>query len=301
MEYQNFLEQIRDSVQKRVGEGSTVRLASVLKNNRNCVDMITILNGGSNVAPAIHIAPFYRKYLDGTSVEELARQIVEFHGRYSGEENYDLSFYLDFAQVRKRVVCRLVNYERNRELLRQVPHRRFLDLAVIYYYKLEDNTFGDAGILVKNEHMEMWDADPEELDDAAMSNTARLMPYECICIADVIREMTGIRIEETSDDSIPMYVLTNTEKSFGAAVILYRTVLEAVGEQLKNDFFVLPSSVHECMVVPVMEGFQPKELREIVCEINEECVAEEEILGDSVYRYYREEKKLLAVASEAAA
>lgn len=301
MEYQNFLELIRDSVQKKAGEACNVRLASVLKNNRNYVDTITIINVGSNVAPAIYLAPYYQRYLNGAPVGELAEQIVEFHRQHAREEKYDLSFYTDFVQVRKRVVCRLVNYERNRELLKQVPHRRFLDLAVVYYYKLEDDTFGDAGILVKNEHMEMWDGDLEELDDAAMSNTARFMPYECIYIADVIREMTGIRLEEGCKDQIPMYVLTNTEKSFGAAVILYQTVLEAVGERLKNDFFVLPSSVHECMIIPAMEEFKPKELREIVCEINEECVAEEEILGDTVYRYFREEKRLSAVEPKEAA
>ena len=144
MEYQNFLELIRDSVQKRVGECSDVRLASVLKNNRNCVDTITILRGDSNVSPAIYIAPYYQQYLDGTPIEELAKQIVEFHGSHSREGRYDLSFYTDFTQVRKRIVCRLVNYEKNRELLAQVPHRRFLDLAVVYYYKMEDDTFGDG-------------------------------------------------------------------------------------------------------------------------------------------------------------
>ncbi len=300
MEYQDFLEEIRNSVQKRVGEHSNVNLASVLKNNRNCVDTITILKAGGNVAPAIYLAPYYQQYLKGVPIEELAGRIVEFHYSHAREETYDLSFYTDFMQVRKRVVCRLVNYEKNRELLRQVPHRRFLDLAVVYYYMLEDDTFGDAGILVKNEHMEMWDADPEELDDAAMSNTARLTPYECIYIADVIREITGIQIEEKSREQIPMYVLTNTEKCFGAAMILYETVLEAVGERLENDYFILPSSVHECMIIPVMPEFHPRELREIVCEINEECVAEEEILGDTVYRYYREEKRLSAVEPNAA-
>lgn len=301
MEYQDFLEQVKDSVQKRTGGGSSVRLASVLKNNRNCVEAMSILNGSGNVSPAIYMEPYYQQYLDGNSIDEVAEHIVEFHSRHAREGRYDLSFYTDFLQVRRRVVCRLVNYAKNRELLKQVPHRRFLDLAVVYYYKMEDHTFGDAGILVKNEHMEMWDADLEELDDAAMSNTARLMPYECVYIADMLKELTGIRIEECDEAQLPMYVLTNTEKSFGAATILYHTILEALGERFGCDFFVLPSSVHECMLVPASEEFEPEKLREIVCEINEECVAEEEVLGDSVYRYYRETGELTAVASGTAA
>lgn len=301
MEYQNFLEQVKDSVQKKTGGDSSVRLASVLKNNRNCVDTISILRNGGNVSPAIYMEPYYQQYLDGNSIEEVAEHIVDFYGRHAREGRYDLSFYTDFEQVRKRVVCRLVNYAKNREMLNQVPHRRFLDLAVVYYYKMEDDTFGDAGILVKNEHMEMWNADPEELDDAAMSNTARFMPYECIRIADMLCDLTGIRIDEDESCQIPMYVLTNTEKSFGAATLLYRTVLEALAERFDSDFFVLPSSVHECMLIPTVEEFEPEKLREIVCEINEECVAEEEILGDTVYRYYRDTGELTAVASGTAA
>ncbi len=301
MEYQSFLEQVKDSVQKRTGENSNVRFASVLKNNRNCVDTITILNGGGNVSPAIYMAPYYQQYQDGASIEEIAEHIVEFHSLHAREGVYDLSFYTDFLQVRKRVVCRLVNYAKNWEMLRQVPHRRFLDLAVVYYYKMEDDSFGDAGILVKNEHMEMWDADIEELDDAAMSNTARFSPYECICIADMLRELTGIRLDESGEEQVPMYVLTNTQKCFGSAMLLYQTVLDAIGERFGGDYYVLPSSVHECMLIPATEEFEPEKLREIVCEINEECVAEEEVLGDSVYRYCKDERKLMTVASKDAA
>lgn len=299
MEYQEFLQHVMESVQKKAGADCTVRLAPVLKNNISSVDTITIQSSGGNVSPAIYLAPYYRSCQAGTSVEEIARQIVEFHRKNAREGTYDLSFYMDFSQVRKRIVYRLVNYERNREMLSQIPHRRFLDLAAIYYYKMEDDTFGDASILIKNEHMKIWDADLEELDDAAVSNTARLMPYECICIADMIQEMTGIKAEELDEEQIPLYVLTNTEKSFGAAVILYQTVLEAVGERLHSDYFVLPSSVHECMLVPAVGEMKPDELRKIVCEINEECVAEEEILGDTVYRYDREKRELTAAASGA--
>lgn len=298
MEYQEFLGNVRDLVQKKVGENGRVNLAQVLKNNRSSIDTMTILNGKSNVSPAIYMDRYYQNYLDGDSIETIAEQIEDFHRKNAKEQSYDLSYYTDYDQVRGHLVCRLVNYEKNQEMMLCVPHRRFLDLAVIYYYKMEDDTFGDASILVKNEHLEMWDADPEEIDDAAMSNTARLMPYECIYIADMIRDMTGVQIEEACGGQIPMYVLTNIEKCFGAAVLLYPAVLEAVGARLGGDFFVLPSSVHECMLVPVAEDLDPGELRKIVCEINEECVAPEEVLGDTVYRYCCERGELITAAAE---
>lgn len=296
MEYREFLEHVREYVQKRGGAESRVRIAPVLKNNKNRMDTMTILNGDGNIAPAIYMDPYYQQYLKGDTVEQIAERILEFHNAHAREGRYDLSFYEDFSEVRKRVTCRLVNYEKNRESLAHMPHRRFLDLAVVYYYRLEDETFGKACIVVNNEHMKMWDADPEELDDAAMSNTIRMLPYECLRIDEMLRGIAGIWPEQEYGDGVPMYVLTNTEKNFGAAVLLYDSVLEAVGERLGGDFFILPSSVHECMLIPAAESMDPGELQKMVREINEGYVAEEEVLGDSVYRYERESGRILQAA-----
>ncbi len=296
MEYCSFLEHVRETVQKRRGENSRVWIAPALKNNQECMDMLTILDGDANVAPAIYMEPYYQQYLAGETIEKISERILQYHSTHAKETNYDISFYRDFEKVRDRIVCRLVNYEKNQELLKRVPHRRFLDLAVIYYYLLDDDTFGKAEILVKNEHMQAWDSDPEELDDVAVSNTARLLPYECIFIADLLREAAGMEfIQEDMPEEVPqvsMYVLTNTARNFGAAVILYDTVLEALSEQFGNDFYLLPSSVHECMLIPLEDHLDAKMLRQMVCEINEECVAEDEVLGDSVYLYSRRERAL---------
>lgn len=293
MEYCSFLEHVRETVQERRGIACRVLTTPVLKNNQSCRDMITILDRDENVAPAICMEPYYQQFLEGDTIEKISDQILQFHEIHKREGHYDISFYSDFARVRGRIVCKLINYEKNREMLRLIPHRRFLDLAVVYYYMLEDDTFGKADILVRNEHMEMWDSDLEELDDVAMSNTARLLPYECILISDMLRDSMGIELSEEEVQQIPMYVLTNTAKSFGAVTIIYDSILAALAERLGGDYYILPSSVHECMLVPDTERIRPEELREMVCEINEEYVAEEEILGDSVYRYCRERQKLV--------
>lgn len=296
MEYCVFLEQVRQSVQDKEGDESSVRIAPVLKNNQNYIDTMTILNQEGNIAPAIYMAPYYQQYLDGNTLDQIAEQILEFHNGHVKKGRYDISFYRDFSKVRDRVVCKLVNYEKNRIMLENMPHRRFLDLAIVYYYKLEDDTFGKASILVKNEHLAMWDSDLEELNDAAVSNTVRLLPYECIEISDMLREMTGLALDQDFSEQFPMYVLTNMEKSCGAVAIIYESILEAIAERLDSDFFVLPSSIHECMLIPSEKDIRIEELQMMVREINEEYVLEEEILGDSVYRYFRSEKKLRIVS-----
>ena len=94
-----------------------------------------------------------------------------------------------------------------------------------------------------------------------------------------------------------MYVLTNTEKSFGASAVLFPAVLKAVREHLQSDYYVLPSSIHECIIIPADENLNPAALHEMVKEINEEHVAPEELLGDSVYFYSQKKQRLEIVYS----
>lgn len=116
-----------------------------------------------------------------------------------------------------------------------------------------------------------------------MRNTPRLLPYELTDILELIRQISNVDSGMLRQDP-PMYVLTNTEKSFGASAILFPAILQAVRARLQSDYYVLPSSIHECIIIPSDEQLDPEALHEMVKEINEEHVAPEELLGDSVYQ-----------------
>ena len=91
-----------------------------------------------------------------------------------------------------------------------------------------------------------------------------------------------------------MYVLTNSLRNYGAACLFYPHVLEMVGEMLKEDYYVLPSSVHEVIIVPESKALDADEMSEMVVEINETQVEPEEVLSDHAYFYQRDSKKLMA-------
>ncbi len=299
MEYLEFTEQIRKAVEKKCGGELRVNVGRVLKNNRNMVETLSIMKQGENMSPAFSVRPLYDRYRRGATVEEIAGHILDCYGKGYQGGSVDLSFYMDYSAVRDRITCRLVNYERNRELLKRTPHERYLDLAVVYHCRVDGEVLGHAfagqgSILVQNAHMDMWEVTPEELHDAAVSNTVRLLPYDLIDLRDMLRDMLELEPEREVRGKSPMYVLTNSEKWYGAVNILFDSVLEAVGERLKSDFYVLPSSVHECMIVPAGDGVEARPLRQMVHEINGTFVEPEEILGDSVYFYNRREH-LLAV------
>ena len=81
------------------------------------------------------------------------------------------------------------------------------------------------------------------------------------------------------------YVITNSNGINGASVILYTDILKEIGGFLGEDYYLLPSSIHEMLAIPVSAPMDEKEMHEMVEEVNRSCVVSEEILSDSVYRY----------------
>lgn len=292
MEYAEFLEEIRLHVQQKISGKLTVSVNRVLKNNRQYADSMTILGEGDNIAPAIYLNPLYEQYKRGSTIDEIADEIVQCYGQSSKGGKIDLSFFSDYGKVRDHLACKLVNYKRNRYILDKVPHCRYLDLAVVYYCRMDHPLIGKGNILVQNAHLKLWGVEQEELHDAAMTNTVRLCPYELIAISDMLENRLGVKVTGEEACRLPMYVLTNTENYFGAVNIMFDSILEAISEKLDSDFYVLPSSIHECMIVPMLEELAAEELHQMVHDINTEHVAPEEVLGESVYCYRRDEKKL---------
>lgn len=295
MEYAEFLEEVKFQVQQRIGGDLKLSVNRVLKNNRGDADSITILGEEENIAPSIYMPPFYEQYQNGKTVCEIADEIVEQYRQRGKGGSMDFSFYTDYKKVRDCIACKLVNYERNKSILNRVPYRKFLDLAVVYYCRIDHPLIGRGNILVQNTHLERWGVDLEELHDTAVTNTVRLCPYELIGIEDMLEDMLGLKIGEEAARALPLYVLTNTDKFYGAVNMMFDSILEAIAEKLDSDYYILPSSIHECMIIPVLEGLKIKDLHQMVHDINVKHVACEEVLGESIYCYRKEVKKLSVV------
>ena len=183
-----------------------------------------------------------------------------------------------------------MNQEANKDLLKEVPYEAYLDMAIVFYVLLEVNTYGMASMLIKDEHLAMWNVTAEEICRRAYENTGKLLPYELKTMKAVIQELTDTESENKED---VMYVLSNRSRSYGAAAILYKGRLEGIGEYLKEDYYVLPSSVHEVIIIPQSAAPGQEELSDLVTEINTTQVDAEEVLSNHAYYYDRKKKKLL--------
>lgn len=314
MNYEDFICYVQREVQTKMGEGVRVELHRVMKNNSVQLDGLSLVELPRSISPTIYLNDYYEEYQKGRTMPEIVLDIVNVYQETRVEMEVDTDFYSDFERVREFVAFKLINYRRNRELLKKVPFVPCMDLAIVFYYIFRDENVGKGTILIHNSHLKMWGITSQELYDTARQNTLKLLPYEFRSMADIMREVMDepvdepikgpmkVSVEEPADaaviqdseeeNPIPMYVLSNCERNMGAACILYDSVLSQVGEQLGQDYYVLPSSIHECIIVPFNVPILKEDLRDMVREINSTQIPLEEILSDEVYVYDRENHRL---------
>ena len=194
--------------------------------------------------------------------------------------------------VKGRIIYRLVNRERNRKLLEDVPYKEYLDLAIVYYVLLEMDEYGMASMLVRREHLKMWKVSEEDIYYRACKNTQKLLPYDFSTMRSVIMELLEIG-REIEEQTGKMYILSNVMRSYGACAMMYPDLLRKIGEELEENYYILPSSVHETIIVAESEAPGKEELCEMIEEINETQVEEEEVLSNRAYYYECDTGKLL--------
>lgn len=145
--------------------------------------------------------------------------------------------------------------------------------------------------------MEQWKVEKDTLWVDSVRNSRRLLPAEFFTMNYALKEMldgnAGTGESGAAENLLAgnvasrdgMYVLSNKSRSYGAACIAYPHILEMIGGILRSDYYVLPSSVHEVVIVPCCGNISAAELDEMIREINITQVDDEEVLSDHAYLY----------------
>lgn len=294
MEYKEFVEYIKMNAGYIAGEGGNITINHVIKNNGCEIDGLVIMEKGKDIAPTIYLDSFYELYTNGENIKNIIRQIEVIYEQNKNNVTFDVNILKHFDTIKDKIVYKVVNYRSNEKLLEQVPHKRILDLAVVFYCLL-DNEYGrSATALIYNNNLKNWNVTIDDVYKAALKNTPDLLHSKISSMAALF-EKCGVNVDgEEVDlkDYVPsdMYVLTNESKLNGAACILYENVLYDFAQKLGADLYILPSSVHEVILLPKLSMFEKDELVNMVKEVNTEGVAADEVLSDHVYEYNRTER-----------
>ena len=231
---------------------------------------------------------FYSEYENGDKdLEAIAGEIISIHCRNRAIHNFDVSMFTDYRRTCPMLRGRLINTERNAEFLKDVPHREFFDLSLVYYVEIPHPGRQEAGsILVQDGHMQLWEVTEQELYNQTMKNMEGTDRASILNIADILADMPGFLSGNLPGVGVPMYILTNQRRWNGAVQMLNKKALEDVGVLFAADYYILPSSIHETILVPAWEQTgTARDLAQIVQEVNHTEVLPEEILSSHVYRY----------------
>ena len=284
---EEFAEAVRAEFEKRIEKSVIVQKLN--KNNGIVLYGLTVLEDEINISATIYLEPYYEVYED-TGMEYIVDRLERVYEENKPEQSFDISKILDYESIKENLRAKLINYELNREFLKEVPHRRFLDLAIVAYISLEmeEEIEGNATITVKNNLQQTWKVDTEELIDTALENIKG-----DVVVANM-SEYVDMSLFGNTENLFDIYVLTNRLKLHGAVAMLQKDRLKQFSDELKKETLtILPSSIHECLIINAEDA--PKdidELREMVKEVNETVVSDQDILSNNVYIYNRTTDKI---------
>ena len=292
MNFNVFVENIVKILQEKMGEDYEIKVTKVTKNNDIQLTGVIMMRETDKVSPTIYLEELYKQYNEGSDLYEIANRIVALYEENMKDIHIDLNFFGEFEHVKDRIFHKLINYSQNKNLLKDVPHLKWCDLAIVFYYSMEE-VFGWGAILIHNNHLDMWNQTTDTLYQTAQYNMRRSMPELLVSIPELFREMTGVKLDEKE---VRMYVLTNKEKLYGASAMLYSDEMGKLAAHLDSDLLILPSSVHEVLLLPDEQDRNYIFYHQMVEEVNTTQVEPEEILSYSLYRYNRKEGEIEKIA-----
>lgn len=283
MTMEMFEDTIREMVEEQVGDKFHVRIRKVRKNNGVMKTALEAAEGEGQAGALLYIDDVFHENMDTEDVENAARSLSGSCKKHAAAASLnsagDIFSEWTWADVKDRVIIRLINAEWNREMLEQVPYRCFLDLCVVYHLNLGAYEGPLMTTMVSSSMAERWGIQETDLFNAALNNMKEHYPATCRNISEVI----GMPEEEGGP--CPIRVLSNEACLYGAAALIYSNAVHETAEKTGADIYVLPSSVHEVLLLPATGEEKEDELTGMVRSVNRTQVMREEWLSDNVYCY----------------
>lgn len=282
---QDFIKEVEQRIKQKLGDDYGVETRVIHKINNQTLHGIQIRQGGQKIIPCIYIDEYYEKYRKGDdTIEETADSIICTYRESTVTNSFDLSVFTDYSKACTRLHGRLLSREMNEAILTDYPYREFLDFVLLYFVEYDGFSDGaTASIGISNQQLDVWGVTEEDLFEQMKKNMYADNDGELNSMSDIMQKY-GMELEKEISAENPMYVLTNKKHLYGAVQILNDDMLKCAEEVLHGDFYILPSSIHETILIP--KGEVPaEELGKMVYEVNELTVQEKERLSYHVYEY----------------
>ena len=295
MNRKEFYEYVKDNVKEYLPESyrdAEIKLQEVEKNNGLKLTGITIPNGNQRIVPTVYLDSLYQEYINGKDVDSCVGDVADMRIEAQGKAEFldmGVTDIFDYEKMKDKLQMRICDKEWNTDLLADKVVTEHGDFAAYYAVNLEENGEGISSIPVTVSLMNEWGVSVEQIQaDAMMADRNRgvvLMNMNEIIKSMIFGEEPENLLNEKLDIETmrePMFCLTNAQKMNGASLLLQEDIRKQIGECLGSDYFVLPSSIHEVLILPDNGLFEVPELNAMVKEVNETQVERQEQLSDKV-------------------
>lgn len=281
MDYNEFKNKLLQHVKSRL-ENAEIR--NYTKNNSIEKEGIYIREDGKNCNPLIHLDDLYGLYKLTGDIEGVAEFVLEISGT---SRNIDVQTTLgSWEKVQSRLTIRLINSAWNQKFLQGVPHRDLMDLSLVVYMDFVKNAEGVVSMAVTSGLLEIWEIDEETLFQTALNNLQK----EKFIIRDmeeVIQELRGEQRKPTPYDGLN-YVMTNTERQFGARGMLRTDLITQFAETVNADLYILPNSINDIILTPAIKELTDEDLNDMMTVIKVFNKPDQDSLSDNIYYFSRE-------------
>lgn len=316
MDYELFLQLVKEGLEERLGEDYFVTLRAIPKNNGIVRDGISVCRKYDQVAPTIYLNAFFQEMENGRSFQEILTMIYQLYLENPGLPYLDSRVLASYQEIKDRIVYKLINTQANRAMLDYLPHMPFHDMSLVCYLLMEQREQGYVTALIHKDHVQTWKIREKDLFLAALENTPKLLPPRIQPMSDVLRQLAkealGENYQEETLDALleeadkqrtekqpvfpTLYVLSNPVGVNGAACMTYPHVIRDFARQLNQDILILPSSIHEVLLVADCKDYNYEDMGLLVKDINDTEVSIEDRLSNQIYCYHRDTDQISMVS-----
>ncbi len=299
MNFESFIEEIKNRIKDFLPgeyEEASVSVNEVKKINETYMGLV-VHTEGEHVHPTINLNRYYERYQEG---DQLAAVLYDMAKTIQIDvPNMNLDRLMNYDAIKDSLFIRVSNRETNAELLQNAPHTCVEDMAITYHIKINQDNHGVMSTPILYQHLELYGITQEQLHKDALERSPKVNPPDIVNMNDMMEELYREQFEmmgfseeqikhalsEMDRPEVSMTVVTNSDRINGAAVMFYPNIMEQLGETMGGNYFVLPSSLHETLVVPDDGNMSYRDLLKMVTEINATEVDTCDKLTDQVYHY----------------
>lgn len=299
MEFHDFQQKLMDDLWSHYeGQNRAISFDSrpVPKLQGESYYAIIAYNESNRVGVSVNASALHDKLLKGASYDNLLQEAIsQVEDDFQKMPVVSAEDLTEYARIRTKLSVQLLPQAGNEGTLGQIPHKNVEDMAVVYRAILSEDDEGRATVLINNDMLNMFGVTPEQLHEDAIAASMEQHPAIFRNMNEILSDMIGI--DPTMLPPSPLHCASTADKFMGAGVILYPGFLDMAAEQMGENFYVLPSSIHEVLAISDSHVDSYHDLENMVREINQNEVAPADQLSQNVY-HYDAEAKVFELASK---